>query len=240
MNNNFYVIANNTDDEYYLSELASFIISGYECELGINFNDYEKCYIYNDADAECPMFIINTNPVKIRLAQASTSYWAQSIYQLSHEMCHYLFRQYKSNKNFTLRWYEEVVCEAVSLYFLNYGYRCWQHCSLKSFNNGFDKSIREYLLNELNKCGTDELKNCTTKDSLLEYEVSGVYNRQSHYNERNLLYNGLCVFKTGFSALLDYEKYLNKDKVTFNYDRWKGVVSTELIDIIKIIQPVKD
>mgnify|MGYP003571449165 CR=1 FL=1 len=36
MNNNFYVIANNTDDEYYLSELASFIISGYECELEDN------------------------------------------------------------------------------------------------------------------------------------------------------------------------------------------------------------
>ena len=111
----------------------------------------EKCIVFNDPTSECPMLIINTNPVMIRLAQSSTSYWAQTVYQLSHEICHYAIRQGKANKDYTLSWLEETICEAMSLYMLQYSAEKWCKCPLSQRAPQFSKSITAYLVNELKR-----------------------------------------------------------------------------------------
>ena len=72
----------------YLFEIQKFLFIEYSRILGDDIMYAEPCRIYNDPQTECPMIIINTTPILIRIAQTSLSYWAQTIFQLSHELCH--------------------------------------------------------------------------------------------------------------------------------------------------------
>ena len=117
-----------TEGYEYLIDLLDFLLIEYVRIFGEDTLYAEKCLIYNDPEAECPMLIINAIPIQIRLAQSSLNYWAQTIFQLSHELCHYCIRQRKDNKNYTLSWFEEIVCEAISLYFLKWAADNWNKC----------------------------------------------------------------------------------------------------------------
>ena len=102
------------------TSILLFLLEEFSRLVGADIMFREDCVVYNDPHADCPMLIINTLPVHIRLVQCNYLYWTQTIYQLSHERCHFAFRQCKENKKFTLRWFEEIVCEAMSLYALDY------------------------------------------------------------------------------------------------------------------------
>ena len=227
------------NNEYYLFCLLKLLIEGYETNLKICFDSFETCYVFNDSNAECPMFIVNEGMNKIRLAQDDLSYWAQTIYQLSHEMCHYIFRHYKKDKDITLRWYEETVCEAISLYFLDYASKAWNKCELSNMNPHFYQSISDYLKNEIGKNPTNDFKICTNIDLLKEYEFNNVYERKTRYAERNYLYKELLSNKDDFHVLLNYTNYLNGDGLSFAFDNWERDYSSDLIMAIKDIQPIK-
>ena len=117
--------------------ILAFLLTEFARLFGPDVMFNEDCIVYNDPSSECPMLIINTTHVRIRLSQPNYSYWCQTIYQLSHEMCHYAFRQRKINKEFTLSWFEEIVCEAVSLYFLKYASERWSNCQLSQWSPSF-------------------------------------------------------------------------------------------------------
>lgn len=106
---------------YYLRGITAFLMEEYEHIFGADIiNNKLDILLFNDPKATCPMFIINSEPLSIRLAQQSLSYWAQTIYQLSHELCHFALYQRKIDKAYTVKWFEEIVCEAVSLHALKY------------------------------------------------------------------------------------------------------------------------
>ena len=66
--------------------------------FGIETMKAEICLVFNDFNATCPMLVTNANTLRIRLAKKKVTAWAQTIYQLSHEMCHYAIRQHKKDK----------------------------------------------------------------------------------------------------------------------------------------------
>ena len=106
------------DGAEYLMALLQFLLAEYSRVFGTDIMTAEECIVYNDPESECPRIIFNTVPIRIRLHQKSLSFWAQTIFQLSHEMCHYAMYQAKEDKEQTLSWFEEIVCEAMSLYAL--------------------------------------------------------------------------------------------------------------------------
>ena len=209
----------------------------FERIFGCDTVNGEKCLVYNDTQAGCPMLIINSAPIRIRLAQSSLSCWSQTIFQLSHELCHYALRQHKAQKELTLSWIEEIMCEAVSLYALKYCAINWNQCGLNTRNPDYFKSIFEYLDNELNKSGTTGLKDCKTPELLSQYETIADTDRESHRNECILLYQEISKNPTDCLVFCKYQKYINSNGITIDFDTWENEDSSQLVRVLHKLQP---
>ena len=221
--------------------ILRFLLGEFSRLVGSDIMFREDCIVYNDANADVPMLIINALPVRIRLAQNGFEYWAQTIYQLSHEMCHFAFRQCKENKEFTLRWFEEIVCEAISLYALEYSSRNWQHCQLSKINPSFFQSIASYLNDKLAKECTDEFKKCDSVAKLIEYETGDKPDgqRQTHRAERNFIYQAISENPLELRCVLDYTKYIGENGIVIDFEKWIQDSPCNLLNRLKQIQPVK-
>ena len=227
-----------TEGYEYLYAIHKFLLSEYENLFGEEIMFAEECIIFNDSQSECPMLITNTTPILIRLSQSSLSYWAQTIFQLSHELCHYAMRQRKLNKNFTLSWFEEIVCEAMSLYFLKCSFENWSVCELSEKQPLFNKAIEKYLKDELEKEGTDDFQNCVNYERLREYEQERSTIRETHRNERNLLYYEIIKNPKLCKCFCDYPKYL-MNNLTINFEKWLSEDENHIVKCLSSIQPYK-
>lgn len=225
----------------YLVEILKFLLPEYIRIFGKEVMLNAPCIVYNDTNAKCPRFN-HTEPLTIRLHQKSLSFWAQTIFQLSHEMCHYAMYQTKKDKDQTLSWFEEIVCEAMSLYALEYAAKNWNKCSLYRISPDFGKHIQEYLDNELKCTALDGFAQCTTVPKLKNYE-SGKYpenDRTSHVTERNKIYTAISQNPTEVSCFLHYQWYIQpEDGVTFDFISWHRDDPKNLILQILSIYPIK-
>jgi len=218
--------------------LFTFLMTEYCRIFGMDTMTNEPCIIYNDINANYPMLVINNKPILIRLAQKSLSFWCQTIFQLSHELCHYAMRQHKADKDFTLSWFEEIVCEAMSLYALQFASKEWKQCQLSWSNPSYAESIENYLNDELNREGTDLLQQCTTVELLKEYEINHSGDRDSHKNERNALFYAITTCPEECRCFCDYSKYVNKEtNVTINFSSWENNDPSQLIRLLHKLQP---
>lgn len=112
---NWILVIRTPEEKKYMRPLFIFVLKLFVEIFGENTMAAEFCVLYNDASSECPMLIRNTVPIHIRTRAENLGYWAQFIYQLSHEMTHYVIRQYKTDKAAIVKWFEETICEAMSL-----------------------------------------------------------------------------------------------------------------------------
>lgn len=237
MNKNVWSIVVSENSES-LHALFNFLMVEYCKIFGIDTMTNEPCIIYNDVNANYPMLIINRNPIRIRLAQKSLTYWAQTIFQLSHELCHYAIRQHKDDKNFTLSWFEEIVCEAMSLYALQFASKNWNQCKLSEYSLTFSSAISDYLKDELSEPGTELLHRCTTVELLKEYETLHSGERETHRNERNALYNAISICPNNCRYFCDYTKYVDGgDSVTIDFFKWETDNPCQIIKVLHKLQP---
>lgn len=213
--------------------ILQLLLIEFERIFGEEVMNNEMCIVYNDSKADCPMLKIGCNPIEIRLSQEETSYWAQTIFQLSHELCHYAIRQSKKNKLFTLSWFEEIVCEAMSLYILKWSAENWNDCC--KLEKKFDAQINDYLHKELAKRGNDNFQECNSLALLKKYDAEK--DRVSHRNERNGLYYEIIKNPMLCSCFCDYEKYVKDDKVTIDFDRWEKNDDNPMIRFLHRLQP---
>lgn len=199
----------------------------------------EDCVVYNDTSASCPRFN-HSSPLSIRLHQSSLTFWSQTIFQLSHEMCHYAMYQTKENKDITLSWFEEIVCEAISLYALEYAYKEWSKCKLSQCNPTFSKNHKTYLEDQLNGDYTDDFKLCDTVEKLKLYELQKhpENKRDTHRFERNRLYYAISSNPLGLKCILDYTKYIGSNGVAIDFERWIKDDHNQFIMDLKNIQPI--
>lgn len=212
-----------------LEKIFFFLLLLFEDIFGEDTMHNENCIVYNDVNADCPMLIISENPIIIRLSQESTNYWAQCIFQLSHELCHYAIRQNKVDKAKTISWYEEIVCEAFSLYSLEYAYQKWDLCYLSKNNRTFYKSIGQYLDKEINNTGTDIFKLCVKNNFLNEYEKIVESSRETHRNERNSFYVEISLHPKDCKELCNYQNYICEDGITIDFEKWFSETKNSLI-----------
>ena len=67
-----------------------FLLPLFESSFGREYTLGEPCEIYNDSKSSCPELQICYQPIRIRLSLDDTGCWNQLIFQLSHELCHYV------------------------------------------------------------------------------------------------------------------------------------------------------
>ena len=148
-------------------------------------------------------------------------------------------RQHKSDKAFTLYWYEEIICEAASLYFLEYAAKNWRQCALFPMNPGFSHGLADYLAALLEEKGNDVFRQCNTQAKLRAYEQYQSTDRATHLNERNQVYRRLSADPSQLAAVCPYMDYLRRDRLTIDFDRWLQAKDCALLRDLRAIQPVK-
>lgn len=224
-----------------LSYLHEFLMGEYERIFGKETMNALDCTIYNDPTAPCPRCYYDA-PVRIRLHQESLDYWAQTVYQLSHEMAHYACLAVRGRPKGAVSWYEEVASEAMSLYALEYAATNWSSCWLYRINARFDGSMRDYLNDLLKDSWTDGLSRCRTPDALLAYEAAKLpeTQRTGHTRERIRLYRAIREAPWAAGAIPYYCNFLRADGVVIDFAAWRRANPTNpLIPVLADIQPVK-
>ena len=155
-------------------------------------------------------------------------------------MCHYAIRQHKLDKEFSLKWFEEITCEAVSLYFLQYAAMNWKDCKLSAVNPMYAIAIVTYLNNCLSKPATDSFQKCDTVDKLKANESVMEEDRAGHRAERNRIYKAISDAPLELKKTCYYLKYLRDDRITIDFDRWIQDYDCGLLRVFKDIMPVKN
>ena len=225
------------DGSEYVKQLLGFLLPEYTRIFGVETMNGERCIVFNDPKADCPMLITSTTPVMIRLAQTSTVYWAQTVYQLSHEMCHYAIRKKKKDKDYTLKWLEETICEAMSLYALEYAARNWYRCPLSQNSPTFSTAFVNYLEAELKRPPQDNLISCKTIGDLRICNQNAESKRDGRLRERNILYVCISRHPQDSRFFCDMYRYLNEDKLTIDFDTWLADNPSEIVRCLSEIQP---
>lgn len=220
--------------------ILAFLLEEFSRIFGSNVMTNEDCIVYNDILSQCPRFN-HSSPLSIRLHQKSLTFWSQTIFQLSHEMCHYAMHQTKENKDITLSWFEEIVCEAVSLYALEYASKEWSKCALSQYNFDFAINHRTYLDNELKCEYNDDFKLCDSIEKLKKHEEQKMPENQraTHATERNMVYAAISKNPLELRCVLNYTKYIESNGVTIDFNKWLQEDSSNLLQELKKIQPVK-
>ena len=230
----------NSDGSRNISAILDLLLPEFARIFGTSTMIAEKCVIYNDPIADCPMLVTNSSPISIRLAQPSLDYWAQTIFQLSHELCHYALRQHKIDKNITLKWFEEIVCEAMALYSLKYAADNWSRCLLFNCDPTFSDKIADYLRGQLEKNGNEDFSQCKTLEMLASYEEIKCNDRDSHRNESKTFYGIISRNPTECRCICGYTEYIgNQNKVTIDFKKWKEDYPYRIIDELQKLQPVE-
>jgi hypothetical protein len=139
-------------------QLSNYIILAFSEFFEVNITSNDFC-IHNAPESPYPMLITDREPLIIRTC-VEADFWCQFIYQFSHELTHFVIRNLKRNKNMYVKWFEETICESISLFILRILAEQWKLCPLYDLNNNYDKSILNYFENEYkgtsgnSKCGT--------------------------------------------------------------------------------------
>ena len=224
-----------------LSYLHEFLMQEFERIFGREIMHMRDCTIYNDPQSKGPYCYYEPH-VRIRLAQESLDYWAQTVFQLSHEMTHYACLSVRGLDTPPARWYEEIFCEAMSLYFLEYAATNWSYCWLSRINPSFDASIRDYLNVNYNDAWSEGLASCRTHAALLTYDrdLMPERRRDGHVRERNKLYLAIRQNPTAAGALVRYSRYLCAGGVLVDFASWQRAErGNPLIPLFASLQPVK-
>ncbi|HAT4185390.1 TPA: hypothetical protein I9007_000877 [Clostridium perfringens] len=200
----------------------------------------EPCYISKNYALGYPILITNEDNLRISLAVDSYRKWNQTVYQLSHELCHYILNQTSNGKKI-LKWFEETLCEAMSLYILDFFYETWSDCKLSHNDIEYKQNFKTYLDDILEKTPTNGLKNCKTIDDLFIINFNSERDRSDRISERNYLFE---LFKSNkdqkekMALIKDYQKYISSNGLTIDFAKWYEDTGEEFIQKLSEIQPI--
>ncbi len=201
----------------------------------------EKCTIFNEKTAKYPMLITNSIPIHIRTSVKNMSIKNSNIliYHLAHELMHYVIRQYKSDKEVYVRWFEETVCEAMSLYILELASKRWSECVLSLNDPKYGQAIQQYKMNAIDETPTEGLKKCSTLADLTQIESTCENKREDRVCERNYLYSVFLKHPHHISEIANYTKYIMSNRLLIDFDMWENEYAEAKVFIssIKVIQP---
>ena len=234
---NWTLIVNTDSEKNYMQALFEFVLTLYKDIFGSSILENELCTVFNDSTQSCPMFITNYNPVSIRTCVYSLDYWAQYIYQLSHELMHYVIRQYKDDKSKCVKWFEETICEAMSLFVLLICSINWHYCTLFDINDEYSLHLKNYEESEYHIVSKSVLRSCHSLTELNIINATCEKMRILRSYERNELFDFFCNHPKSPIELAQYPKFI-KNYLEIDIDEWKKYTSPEIITVIRNIHPV--
>lgn len=206
--------------------ITNFMFEHYE-SMGIT-DGGEKRIIKNIPSFPTPMFCPKSlNPENqfdyILLDAKGYTYWSQIIYQLAHEMTHCIIHILSNVGTRSTPWIEETICEAMSLYFLDYFATNWSRCSLSNFNAEYGSSIWEYLNILLLNDGNFRLTQAKDQSELEDINCSAqvAEKRIDRKEEVRYLYSVLKI--TDVIGLLRYREYMIDGSILLDTERYRNV-----------------
>ena len=229
-----YKIINNTSlqieelIEFTLELIKELNLLKYIQNIDVNIiNDTEN----NDA----PIIYLNRKPIDL-VTNVNGSYWTQFIYQFSHEIFHLIVWSNYNNDNLEiLKWYEETICEAFSLFFLKISAQEWIRCKLSELDPNFNKKILSYLGDILNQqSDINKLLVCNNISSLKEIDAFAEKCRFWRYNERNYIYQLFISNRNLIYESTLYRNYVNYNTLLIDFSTW--ISKTPEIKLISKIQ----
>lgn len=196
--------------------IKDIIVNHFEAlDLDFDFKEKEIINTNYNSPRFCPTTLNPTFDIdKIFLCVSGYSYWCQVVYQLSHELAHcFVYCHNNSEKN-KASWIEETICEAISLYFLNYFYENWNKIELSIDSPNYKAGIWEYLNDVLNKEGTKVLSNSKGYCELMEIEKYSQEKREDRRFEMFQLYYKLN--DKNIKGLINYRDYIIENQKILN------------------------
>ena len=244
-----YLSTGNRDHDKYLENLFTFLHKEFESIFGADVVNGIKCTIYNDAESASPFIhYVSDHELKIRLRTSSMSYWCQVVFQLAHEMTHYLYCQtYDYTKLYGSKWNEEIVCEAMSLYMMMQLAHQWGTCELSEYDRHrifpYSCSIYSYVADERNKGFEKALK--SSQGAVPIQEFAGLNktaggDRENHRAETRHLYDLLITLEKEQikPIILEMYRYYLVEDCYIDYERWiKNTAYPDVIEKLSQIQP---
>lgn len=236
MSTNWTFAKKTIDEQQYMDPLFTFVLNQFLEIFEIEALSSEQCVICNDPTAPYPMLVTNCAPIRIRTNATSLNHWAQYVYQLSHELTHYVIRQYKEDKAVIVKWFEETICEAMSLYILKMSSLRWNECPLSNINSNYGLALMDYFEEVYSKTAPSVLKKCHTFDDLKEVEIYCETRRDDRAIERNYLLNSFLEYPENISAFIYYPLYVRGD-LQIDFAKWKEVSPSPIVFALESIQP---
>ena len=229
---------NTLNEKKYMRSLIAFVINQFIEIFGADVLGKELCVIFNDPKAATPMLISNITPILIRTNCSDLVYWAQYIYQFSHELTHYVIRQYKEDKSAIIKWFEETICEAMSLYVVEKSGERWKECALYECNPDFGTSLIQYFQDVYSKTADSALTKCCTKADLVQVEQNCEENRIARSIERNYIFDCFESMPAEIQSLVYYPLFMRGD-LTIDFPMWiDSDKCSHLVNRFQAIQPI--
>lgn len=150
---------------------------------------------------------------------------ANYIFQMSHELTHLIIDTCKldyvsSWEERHVSWFEETICEAMSLFVLHQAYKHWSSSPFYQETPDYDRSLQKYLEKEVSTKAGWALKQCTTISDLVIVSQNASNKRGDRIEERNRLYSLFLNNPRMIKSIKNYPRHVCSDGVLINFEQW--------------------
>lgn len=217
--------SNNDLEEKSIRSITNFISDHFE-SMGISYEG-KVILIQNRQIELSPIFCPKSqNPQNqydiIILNVKNYTYWAQVIYQLSHEITHCMVHILSQDGTNSTPWIEETICEAMSYYFLCLFSEEWSKCELARERQDYSTSIAEYLCNCLKENVNHRLGMARDVSELIEINNTAQDCRIDRKAEARELFNIIKANPDNILGLMKYRDFIIDNTVLLNTESYRS------------------
>lgn len=222
------------DNEIYSNERSAIFLDEV-LQVFVDFvplSEKRICHVDINPLHETPKYL--DNQITILLNTAGSDFWAQNVYQFTHELCHFAIKTGIKDERF--KWFEEVICDISSHFFLEKMTEEWSKSidpRKRVYSKEFSKYSKEALL-IFNKFKLSDL--AVQNSSIYNDLCRDRYNRE---NNRNITRKLLPIFIQHPSIWQEIPKLStisNFDSLKSFFDNWITLSTTENVSAITKIK----
>lgn len=187
-------------------------------------------YQYRDiklTDKDSPEYLAIERSPRIQkdiiyIAMSDCSLWNQLVYQLSHELTHCFIHCHNKNLKQEIKWIEETVCEAMSLYFLDHFSKKWCFLPISAKNSNYAKRFSLYLQQELYQKPIIVIPYIKTEQELQLFNIKCEDERGKRQNERDCLFEKITINYHCILGLLSYRDYVIEGTLILDTQKYRN------------------
>lgn len=207
------------------------VVRGVFKDIGIDVES-RHLQIVKDTMHGCPQFCSKLqNPYLpcdlIIVDMESLDRWNQFVFQFSHEYTHYIIHCANDSQEQRSSWVEETICEAVSLFFLQYFWANWTQCELYNWDPGYCKYFKSYLESRLNTPGNHRLGQCYDVEELKAINQTSQDCREDRAEEMHSLYKMIRLVED-IEGLVHYKDFVVPETILLDTSKYRDAYPNSL------------